>query len=477
MGAVGILKKKTRKGKDEIEIMERNLLGLRQLLRQLLDFRKMERGHLNLKVREGDLVAVMQSLIHNFKPLVQSKNIDLSFESPDELICYFDEDKLNKICQNLISNALKYNSDNGKVNIKLASSKKKVLLSIEDNGFGISEKEIDGIFNRFYRSDITKQESGTGIGLALVNNLVKLHKGTIKVKSTLGAGTVFTIELPVDKESFEDHEFEHDILDQVKDEEEEIIITPLNDISILLVEDNSDFRKIIRTHLESVARIIESPSGEDALRKAIKYSPSIVISDVMMPNMNGYELCVQLKSNVDTQHIPVILLTAKTTDLDRARGYDCGADSYITKPVSLSLLQTRINSLLLKKKSRASLPEDYQVYHVPNKAMTDEVFLRKLEEMMETNLSDVDFKVPNMHQPFGMSSSAFFRKVKLLTNRSPVEYVKNLRINRAALLLAENELTISEIAYNTGFSDQSYFGACFKKQMGMTPTEYMKNKA
>jgi len=476
MGAVGILKKKTRKGQDEIEIMERNLLGLKHLLRQLLDFRKMERGHLNLKVREGDLVAVIQSLILNFKPLVQSKNIDLSFESPDELICYFDEDKLNKICQNLISNALKYNSENGNVKIRLSRSKEKVILGIEDNGYGISEKEIEGIFKRFYRSDMTRRESGTGIGLALVNNLVKLHKGTIDVVSTLGAGTVFTIQLPVDKESFGEHEFEPDNLDQLKDEEEEIVVAPVNDITILLVEDNSDFRKILRKHLEPVARIIESPSGDDALRKAIKYSPSIVVSDVMMPNINGYELCVQLKSNVDTQHIPVILLTAKTTDHDRARGYDCGADSYITKPVSLSVLQTRINSLLLKKISKASLPEDYQVFHAPNKAMSDEEFLQKLQALVEARLSDVRFKVPSMHQPFGMSSSAFFRKVKALSNLSPVEYVRNERINRAALLLAKNEMTISEIAYNTGFSDQSYFGACFKKQMGMTPSEYLKNK-
>jgi AraC-like DNA-binding protein len=179
---------------------------------------------------------------------------------------------------------------------------------------------------------------------------------------------------------------------------------------------------------------------------------------------------------VDTQHIPVILLTAKTTDVDRAKGYDCGADSYITKPVSLSVLRTRIRSLLLKKTNKASLPEGYKVPHAPNEAMSDEKFLQKLQELVEENLSYIEFKVPDMHQPFGMSSSAFFRKVKQLTKQSPVEYVKNVRLNRSALLLAKQELTVSEIAFNTGFNDQSYFGSCFKKQFGMTPTEYIKNK-
>jgi signal transduction histidine kinase/ligand-binding sensor domain-containing protein/DNA-binding response OmpR family regulator len=476
MGAVGILKKKTRKGLEEIEIMERNLLGLKQLLRQLLDFRKMERGHLNLKVREGNLVTVIQSIVINFKPLLLSKSIAVHFESPDELTCFFDEDKLNKICQNLISNAIKYTAENGRVKINLVKENDKVILSIEDNGFGISEKDIEGIFNRFYRSDVTKRESGTGIGLALVNNLVKLHKGSIEVSSTLGKGTIFTIYLPVSKTNFEDHEFELDNLDSLKDEDEDLGDLHFNNISILLVEDNSDFRAILRKHLETIATIIESPSGDDALRKAIKYAPSIVVSDVMMPNMNGYELCVQLKSNVDTQHIPVILLTAKTTDVDRAKGYGCGADSYITKPVSLSVLQTRIHSLLQKNRNKASLPEGYKVFRAPNIAISDEAFLEKLQDLVEVNLSDIDFKVPNMHQPFGMSSSAFFRKVKQLTNMSPVEYVKNVRINRAALLLVKKELSISEIAFNTGFSDQSYFGACFKKQIGMTPTEYVRNK-
>ncbi len=477
MGAVSILKKKTRKGVDEIDIMERNLLGLKQLLRQLLDFRKMESGHLKLKVREGNLVTVIQSIIINFKPLLQSKNIDLHFESPDELSCFFDEDKLNKICQNLISNSIKYTPANGKVNIKVVNDKDKLMLSIEDNGYGISKKEMEGIFNRFYRSDTTKQASGTGIGLALVNNLVKLHKGTIEVASTIGKGTVFTIQLPVGKTSFNDSEFEQDNLDKLKDEKEETELIPFNNTSILLVEDNSDFRTILKKHLETFATIIESPSGDDALRKAIKYSPSIVVSDVMMPDMNGYELCVQLKSNVDTQHIPVILLTAKTTDVDRAKGYDCGADSYITKPVSLSVLRTRIQSLLLKQRNKASLPEDFKISRAPNEAMSDEKFLEKLEEFLGENLSDIEFKVPDMHQPFGMSSSSFFRKVKQLTKLSPVEYVKNVRLNRAALLLAENDLTISEIAFNTGFNDQSYFGACFKKKFGMTPTEYMRNKS
>lgn len=477
MGAVGILKKKTRKGVDEIEIMERNIIGLKQLLGQLLDFRKMESGHLKLKIREGNLVAVVQSIISNFKPLFESKNIKVRLDSPSDLHCFFDEDKLNKICQNLISNAIKYTGQNGEVVISVEEDNGKVTLGIKDNGYGISEKDLEGIFNRFYRSDLTNRESGTGIGLALVNNLTKLHKGTIDVFSTLGKGTVFTISLPVNRSSFDENEFEQDNLDRLKDENEELDVIPFQNTSILLVEDNSDFRKILKTHLESFATIIESSNGDDALRKAVKYSPSIIVSDVMMPNMNGYELCVQLKSNVDTQHIPVVLLTAKSTDVDRAKGYNCGADSYISKPVSLSLLKTRIQSLLLKERKKASLPENIKIIRAPNEAMSDEKFLEKLEEFIGENLSDVEFKIPDMHQPFGMSSSAFFRKVKQLTNQSPVEYVKKVRMNRAALLLAKNELTVSEIAFNTGFNDQSYFGVCFKKQFGMTPTEYIKNKA
>lgn len=480
MGAVGLLKKKSRKGIDEINIMERNLDGLRRLLGQLLDFRKMESGNLELKVRENNIIKHVYGIIENLQFLAKDKNIKLSFESDnDMLICYFDEDKINKIVQNLISNAIKYTPDGGQVSVGIKSDSQSLIIKISDTGVGISSEELDGVFDRFYRAESGREESGTGIGLALVKKLVSMHYGTITVKSKPETGAIFIVTLPLNRNRYSEDDFAVDNYDAIKDiEEMELDTIPsVKNISIMIVDDNADFRKILANHLSEYAKVIESSNGESALRRAVNYAPDIIVSDVMMPNMNGYELCVQLKSNVETQHIPVILLTAKSTDIERTRGYESGADSYITKPVSLPVLQSRIHSLLMRKTSKITHLETNDLVFIPNSPIDGKTFIEKLEQLTKDNLTDVNFKVSDMHSPFGMSSSSFFRKVKKLTKLSPNEYLKKARVNRAALLLRKGELTIMEVAINSGFTDHSYFGVCFKKEFMVTPSQYVKKYA
>jgi DNA-binding response OmpR family regulator len=245
-------------------------------------------------------------------------------------------------------------------------------------------------------------------------------------------------------------------------------------MKILLAEDNSDFREILSSYLSTHYQVIEAENGIQALNIALKQSPDVIISDVMMPGKTGFELCSELKNNIETKMIPVILLTAKTSDKDIAEGYLSGADSFITKPVSLPVLHSRITSLLMKKVNLEPVPDEpLQEVDVKGK-LSNEQFIRLLKKVISVNLSDSEFQVSDMHVQFGMSSSNFYRKVKELTKMAPVEYVKIFRLNKAASMLKKADLSIAEVAYGTGFSDQSYFGVCFKKQFGLTPTTYIR---
>jgi len=247
-------------------------------------------------------------------------------------------------------------------------------------------------------------------------------------------------------------------------------------LSLLLVEDNHDFRKILKSHFSQKFQVVEAVDGIQAYKKAIKYVPDIIVSDVMMPGKDGFELCLDLKNNVETSMIPVILLTAKSTDVDKAKGYSLGADSYITKPVSLPLLESRINALLLKRMDIEPVNAGVENVKSLNPKLKNDQFIRQLKKVINENISDVEFQVTEMHSLFGMSNSMFYRRVKELTKKAPVEYVKQYRLNKAADLLKKGNLTIAEIAYSTGFSDQSYFGACFKKHFGLTPSKFVSIK-
>lgn len=487
--SIDLLKSKTRKGKPELAILERNMSQLKGLLSQLLDFRKMESGHLKLKVQKNNLSELIESIIQDFKPLADNRQLDIRLETSGDIkMGYFDEDKLNKVLHNLLSNAIKYTPSGGLIVVSLRISKTGsenwALIKVNDTGVGIPAEGLKHVFERFYRAEIDKEETGTGIGLSLTKNLVEMHHGTIQVSSEVGKGTVFTIEIPVHQSAYKTEELQAVDVNKVifgkeegKDIPETSETTSISavDIKILLAEDNPDFREILRSHFSKRFFVIEATNGDEALRKALKQKPDIIVSDVMMPGKTGFELCTELKNNIETSTIPVILLTAKTADADIAEGYRSGADSFITKPVSLRVLDSRINSLLLKKVNLEPIPDETLQVQQSNSRINDEQFIRLLKKVIVNHLSDTEFQVRDLHIQFGMSGSKFYRRVKELTKLAPVEYVKHIRLNKAAALLKKGNTSMAEVAYETGFSDQSYFGVCFKKQFGTTPSAYKRN--
>ena len=491
---IDLIKSKTRKSKEELKIVERNVSQLNRLLHQLLDYRKMETGQLKLQVQKENFNEFITQITENFQPLANRKNLTLNLvQNRKHKETWFDKDKLDKIIDNLISNALKYTPDGGSV---LLSSKVKVYgknmmaeISVSDTGKGIRSDELENIFNRFYRSETEREDTGSGIGLAFTKNLVELHKGTISVRSEVGKGSTFEVVFPVDKESYIKTEIievsgESQILNPIQGNNLVDFrpghlsgIQQKNTIKLLLVDDNHDFRSILKTHFKHSFNIIEAKDGKQGLNKAIYEQPDIIVSDVMMPEKDGFELCIDLKNNVDTKHIPVILLTAKVDEEARLKGYGTGADSYITKPLSLAVLHSRINALLLKNKDLlVDLSTDHTSGFKKTK-MTDPLFLKEIEHFVLETISESELSVRDIAKYLNMSDSMFYRRVKQLAKVTPVEYVKNIRLNQAARMLKKEDATIAEIAYSTGFSDQSYFTVCFKKKFGITPRNYIKKQA
>ena len=356
-------------------------------------------------------------------------------------------------------------------------------LLLSDTGKGIPKNELENIFNRFYRAEIEKSGTGFGIGLAVTRNLVELHKGKIEVTSAENKGTTFRIIIPLSESFYLENEKSIQLVEPIVNEEEKsdvkIIVQPKDTksqdarIKLLLVDDNSDFRNILRIHFSKQFHVEESEDGVQALKKAIEIQPDIIVSDVMMPGLNGYELCKKLKNNIDTKYIPVILLTAKKLEEEKAQGYIVGADSYITKPVSLQVLESRINALLLKHHEFKPFQKLEIITEAKYPKLTSDELLSKVEGFIFDNLSDPELAVNDLSEFLGMSDSMAYRKIKLASNLSPVELISKIRLNTAANMLLKEKLNISEVAYSTGFSDQSYFTQCFKKKFGLTPSEYI----
>jgi len=491
--AIEIVKTKSRKNKEELSIIEKNISNLSRLLQQLLDFRKIETGHLKLFIKEGDFHTLVEENVNNFRLLAEKKNIRLNFvkEGTNDQD-YFDADKIDKILHNVISNSLKYTPDGGSVLVKSRLYKKNshiwAELLMSDTGKGIPKEELEYIFNRFYRAEIEKEGTGFGIGLAVTRNLVELHKGKIEVTSAENKGTTFKINISLSKKYYSNNELaiqqsEPKIIEKEPQPDLKIIVkskdadTPNAKVKLLLVDDNVDFRNILKVHFLERFFVEEAEDGEQALKKAIEIQPDIIVSDVMMPNMNGYDLCLKLKNNTDTKYIPIILLTAKKMEDEKAQGYNVGADSYITKPVSLRVLESRINALLIKRHEFSPYQKLEVIPEAKNPKLSSEEFILKVKEYLLENLSDPELQVSDLNKHLGMSNSMFYRKVKQVINLTPVDLIKKIRLNQAAAMLKKGQLNISEIADVTGFSDQSYFTACFKKQFGLTPSKYASLKS
>jgi DNA-binding response OmpR family regulator/anti-sigma regulatory factor (Ser/Thr protein kinase) len=407
-------------------------------------------------------------------------------------------EKIETILTNLVSNAFKYSNEGGCINVEysllVASGKEFLEIVVKDTGSGISEKEIEHIFDRFYQvNSVTGRTFGVGIGLHLVKNIVDLHQGTINVTSNNeGEGSVFTIRIPLNKNLKEANEeqtglpnhpagkFKFD-LDEVLDAEEIPIpeyadLQPANrSFCVLVVEDNDDLRKLICKHLSKFYRVFEAKDGIDGYETVCNLHPDLIVSDIMMPGMNGFELCKKLKEDFIYNHIMIILLTAKVTNDDRYEGYMAGADSYIAKPLDLKLLKTRIDSL---KKQREIIKEKYSVgipaeFHAGGLSQINVDFMQRIIGMIMENLEDPEFNVAKLIQKIHISHSTLYRKIQSLTGMSPNEFIRNVRITEAARMMKNKDISISEIATLVGFNDHSYFTRCFKKKFNKTPIQYV----
>ena len=489
------------KSRELLKMVQRNALALQQLVSNILDFRKIQNGKMELKLYRFDIVKTLTMWVGDFQLTAERKQIRLHLDVDDlkgshEMIA--DQEKISRIVFNLLSNALKYTPAGGEIFVSLKDEGANLRLDVRDTGKGISQDEADKIFERFFQAK--GAASGTGIGLALVKSFVELHHGEARVESEPGKGSDFIVVIPCKQEG--DSQVIHndvDIVDNsanasasdsknVVDESvlqyiddgdrsrgkvQQLVSENTNRPTVLVIDDNTDIRQYERTLLQDEYVVLEAADGKEGLAVALKEVPDLVICDVMMPVMDGLEFTKQLKTNTATSHIPVIMLTAKNLEEHRAEGYEHGADSYITKPFHSKVLLARIENLL---RQRQLLKNLYQGTKEAEKEISeahledrDKQFLKQLQAIIQKNLSDSEFGVEDMGQQIGLSRVQLYRKVKAMTGSSVVDLLRKARLAKARRLLETRSMSVSEVAYEVGFSAPSYFTKCFKEEYGMLP--------
>ncbi|MEZ5041632.1 MAG: two-component regulator propeller domain-containing protein [Saprospiraceae bacterium] len=499
--------------KAKLRVMQNSATRLLNLMNQLLDFRKMETGNMRLQAAKGNFVKFTHELFLIFSQSASEKNIQYHFESPlPDIQLAYDRDKMETVLMNLLSNAYKFTPEHGRiaVHLHIHGDEKKaavygphdkqlkenyLLLSFSDSGMGMDEKEVEKVFNPYYqvKKNNTLHLTGTGIGLSLVKGVMDLHKGEISVSSEPTKGTTFSLKLPFGIEhlsaeelipDFKNSEYighyieTDDNQNSAVDRDNVKYLTTIDErikkYRVMIVEDNGALRNYLRQVLETDFMVEEAVNGQEALEMIMDAPPDLVVSDVMMPVMDGIRLCKCIKENELTAHLPVILLTARTSKVYELEGMDMGAESYITKPFNAQLLKAKMMTIL---KNREHLREYYrkQLFFEPIKESQlspDEKLVHQAIQIIEANLEDADFNVQKLAEMLFQSQSSLYRKVKTVTDKSLVEFVRDVRLRKAAQLIQQGELSITEIAYQVGFSSIKYFRQCFKKQYDMTPSAY-----
>jgi signal transduction histidine kinase/ligand-binding sensor domain-containing protein/DNA-binding response OmpR family regulator len=472
-------------------LIYRNSKRLLNLVNQLLDFRRMEVQEFKLHPEKGNMIAFINDICSQFSDLSEKKNIELTVTSDvKSLVTSFDHDKLEKILFNLLSNAFKFTPEGGHVNTSVAlteqlkSPGKWIQIKVSDTGIGIPKEKHEKIFERFFQNEVpgTILNQGSGIGLALTHEFVKLHNGTITVDSEPDKGSTFTVLLPIAEEynaSVNNDLATDTITTTVQGSLTEEVPTSRNarKATLLLVEDNDDFRFYLKDNLKEFFNIQEASNGKDAISNALTTIPDLIVSDVMMPVMDGIEFCKQIKTTKQTSHIPVILLTAKTTNEQIVEGFETGADDYVTKPFNFEILLSRIRNLIKQRESmRKTFNKQIQVE--PSEITVtslDEKLIQKAIALIEKNISNPDFSVEELSKELGMSRVHLYKKLTSITGKSPIEFIRILRLKRAAQLLQKSQLSISEIAYEVGFNNPKYFAKYFKAEFNKLPSQYISD--
>lgn len=477
----------TEKVKDYFTIMHRNARRLLGLINQFLDFRKLESGNMPLHIITQDMVAFVRNTMAAFQFQAQQRNIHFALDTKLETLEFaFDADVVDKILYNLISNAFKFTPEGGIVTLSLAVAShnpEQIEISVTDNGAGIPSESTRKIFDPFYQVQSNERSStgGTGIGLSLTKELVTLHKGTIKVSSIPDVETCFTVTLsdlaqgavePSHEKEASGFQLSGDFQEAATSDHEQE--TKGESALVLVVEDNADIRHYLKINLNTEYQVIEAENGSEGFEKAVETIPDLIISDIMMPGVNGLELCRKLKTDEKTSHIPVILLTARQSDQYQMEGYETGADAYIVKPFSTALLLVRIKNLIESRKKLRQLfnsSTGYDTRAVGTNA-ADKAFLSKAASLIEANMSSEDFSVEWLASQLFLSRTQLYRKIKALTDQSVHEFAIAIRLNKAAELLLEGQLTATEIAYTVGYADYKGFSRIFQKQFGKTPKQF-----
>jgi signal transduction histidine kinase/ligand-binding sensor domain-containing protein/CheY-like chemotaxis protein/AraC-like DNA-binding protein len=479
------------KERRSVRMVQRNARRLLDLVNRLLEFRKTETQNRRLCVRRGNAAATVYEVALKYKELNRNSTVKVVISTESERIDgVYDKEVMTVILDNLLSNALKY-TDKGEVRVNCTKEGNKLVLSVADTGKGISPEAIPHIFERYYQERGPHQAAGTGIGLALVKNLVTLHHGVLSVKSKLGEGAEFIVVIPIDDCYPEALHTEEPVTESGSEAvtPEENVTVPNNKPVILMVEDNEDIRDYVKESFTDLYDVRCAANGKEGWEMAVDLMPAVVVSDIMMPVMDGIELTRRLKSDIRTSHIPVILLTAKETPSDREEGYASGADSYLTKPFSTGLLQTRITNLLLQRmhltEFYASQPEaapensDNSLKEKHDKLLNalseiDREFVEQLTKTIHDHLPTENVDVNFLAGACGMSTSTLYRKVKAVTGVSPNEFIRKVKMQMAESLLLSGKFTFSEISFKIGINNPAYFRQCFKETFGMTPTEYLR---
>mgnify|MGYP001198424584 FL=1 len=518
--------------REQLVVVERNTNRMLRLVNQILDFRKIQNKKMKMQVQRVDIVPFVRKVMDNFEAVAEEHRIDFLFQTEKEhLYLWVDADKLEKIVFNLLSNAFKYTPNGKMITMFIREDEKTVSIGVQDQGIGIAENKKKSLFVRFENlvdKNLFNQAS-TGIGLSLVKELVEMHKATISVDSHLGEGSCFKVDFLKGKEHY-DKEAEFILEDAdaparmgqvvdianssiqsetlVSDDSEKIDDVYGEEFAkeenskelMLLVEDNQELREFLRSIFSPMYRVVEAADGKEGANKALKYLPDIIISDVMMPEKDGIEMTRELRADMTTSHIPIILLTAKTTIESKLEGLEYGADDYITKPFSATYLQARVENLLMQRKKLQSFYRDSLMHinistgqeEVPvatdmpsaeedvsetppttlEMSPNDRKFMDKLIELMEQNMDNGELVVDDLVRELAVSRSVFFKKLKTLTGLAPIEFIKEMRIKRATQLIEIGEFNMTQISYMVGINDPRYFSKCFKAQVGMTPTEY-----
>ncbi|MEZ5082589.1 MAG: ATP-binding protein [Bacteroidales bacterium] len=516
---------------QELNIAKKYTGKLQVLINNLLTISKLESGRMKLSASETNIVKLVGTYIQSFESLAKQKNIALKFISPKESIkAFVDREKFEQVLNNLLSNAFKFTGEGGRVEVEITpldppsrgdkeeaakttdvkesdalsplEGGRGVNISVSDTGPGIAPEHIEHIFDRFYQvgQEDNSYYEGTGIGLALTKELVELHHGKINVESEHGKGSTFTILMPLGKDHLKPEEIIEEKPDEISspsfspvftDDPKENITAENIDIEtddglpiLLIVEDNPDMHSYIRGYFENEFRIIEAIDGADGYEKSTQHIPDIIISDVMMPNMDGNEFCKKVKTDERTSHIPVILLTARASKESRIEGLETGADDFITKPFDGDELQIRVNNLIdQRKRLSAALESRIEKSHSATKLdfehmginSMDDKFLQKAKEVVEENLSNPEYTIEDFASAMALSRSQLHRKLKALVNNSGTEFIRTMRLNYAIELLQKKTGTISEIAYDVGFNSPTYFSQLFREKYGMSPTEFQNN--